>query len=57
MRKQTRRPTSPSGSDKQRALHLTQETVRTLSSEQLSQAVAAEGPMGSHPTSIQDNDG
>jgi hypothetical protein len=57
MRKQTRRSTSPSGTDKKRVLQLTQETVRTLSSEQLSHAVAAECPMGSHPTSIQENDG
>lgn len=55
MRKQTRRRKSSASQDQKRVLQLTHETVRALSSEELSQAAAGtDCPTGSHPTSLQD---
>jgi hypothetical protein len=49
MRKQTRRPISSSKSPKKRALRLSLETVRKLTSEELSQVVTG-CPTGSETT-------
>jgi hypothetical protein len=56
MRKQTRRPISSFKSPKKRALSLSQETVRTLTSEELSLVITG-CPTGSGPPTVEGGSG